>query len=107
MMYKFSYQVDVCNPDDRKVKFGALRVGQSAERVVKLQNNSAAAITFSLVITPSLPVLQQSSILSVSPSSEITLEPNGASCKVRVMFAPTTRIPQFTEEVHLFLLHIP
>ena len=89
----------MCNPDDRKVNFGALRVGQSAERIVKLRNNSAAAITFSLVITPSLMVLQQSSALTVSPSSELTLEPNGGSCNVHVMFTPTTRIPQFTEEV--------
>ncbi|CAB3998552.1 Hypothetical predicted protein [Paramuricea clavata] len=94
-------KVDVCNPDDRKVNFGALRIGQSAERIVKLRNNSPAAITFSLVITPSLPILQQSSVLTVSPSSEITLEPNGGSCNVHVMFTPTTRIPQFTEEVML------
>ncbi len=89
----------MCNPDDRKVNFGALRIDQSAERIVKLRNSSAAAITFSLVITPSLMVLQQTSVLTVSPSSEITLEPNGGSCNVRVMFTPTSRIPQFTEEV--------
>ena len=66
---------------------------------MKLRNNSAAAITFSLVITPSLITLQQSSVLTVSPSSEITLEPNGGSCNVHVMFTPTSRIAQFTEEV--------
>lgn len=99
--------MDVCNPDDRKVNFGALRIGQSAERIVKLRNSSAAAITFSLVITPSLTILQQSSVLTVSPSSEITLEPNGGSCNVRVMFTPTTRIPQFTEEVFHNLYFLP
>lgn len=92
-------QVDVSNPDDRKINFGALRVGQSAERVVKLRNSSAAAITFSLVITPSLPLLQQTNVLTVKPATEITLQPNGGSCNVHIAFAPVTRIPQFTEEV--------
>ena len=84
------------------MNFGALRVGQSVERVVKVRNSSAAPITFLLVITPSSLQLQQT--LKVTPSSEITLQPNGGSCNVHVAFSPNTRIPQFTEEVCYYLL---
>lgn len=83
------------------MNFGALRVGESVERVVKVRNSSAAPITFLLVITPSLQ-LQQT--LRVTPSSEITLQPNGGCCDVHVTFSPNTRIPQFIEEVCYYLL---
>ena len=96
------------NTADRKVNLGALRVGKSVHRSVKIINNSLAHISFSTAITPSMPALQQTNILSISPTTEISLKPK-ATCNIDVYFTPKTRIPQFSEEVinvqfYLFLL---
>ncbi|XP_068693384.1 hydrocephalus-inducing protein homolog [Montipora foliosa] len=94
-------KVEVANPLDRKVNFGALRVGQTSQRSLKLVNRSPAPITFTLAITPSVVALQQANILTINPSTEITLRANGGSCGVELTFKPKTRIPHFTEEVML------
>ena len=100
----FSLQVEVANPSDRKVNFGALRVGQTNQRNLKLVNRSPAPITFTLAITPAVVALQQANILTINPSTEITLRANGGSCGVELTFKPKTRIPHFTEEVSAFLV---
>ena len=89
----------MANPSDRKVIFGALRVGQTSQRNLKLVNRSPAPITFTLAITPSVVALQQANILTINPSTEITLRANGGSYGVELTFKPKTRIPHFTEEV--------
>lgn len=98
----FPVQVEVANPSDRKVNFGALRVGQTNQRNLKLVNRSPAPITFTLAITPAVVALQQANILTINPSTEITLRANGGSCGVELTFKPKTRIPHFTEEVNTF-----
>lgn len=70
------------------------------KKYIPIVNNSPAAITFNLALTPVLPVLQKPAVLSISPTSTITLDPKG-SFKVEVIFSPKCRIPQFTEEVML------
>ena len=94
----------MANPSDRKVNFGALRVGQTNQRNLKLVNRSPAPITFTLAITPAVVALQQANILTINPSTEITLRANGGSCGVELTFKPKTRIPHFTEEVSTFLV---
>lgn len=89
----------MANPSDRKVNFGALRVGQTNQWNLKLVNRSPAPITFTLAITPAVVALQQANILTINPSTEITLRANGGSCGVELTFKPKTRIPHFTEEV--------
>lgn len=100
----FHLQVEVASPSDRKVNFGALRVGQTNQRNLKLVNRSPAPITFTLAITPAVVALQQANILTINPSTEITLRANGGSCGVELTFKPKTRIPHFTEEVSTFLV---
>ena len=95
----------MANPSDRKVNFGALRVGQTSQRNLKLVNRSPAPITFTLAITPAVVALQQANILTISPSSEITLRANGGSCGVELTFKPKSRIPHFTEEVCAMLCY--
>ena len=95
--------MEVANPSDKKVNFGALRVGQTNQRNLKLVNRSPAPITFTLAITPAVVALQQANILTINPSTEITLRANGGSCGVELTFKPKTRIPHFTEEVSTFL----
>ena len=95
-------QVEVANPNDKKVTFGALRVGQTSQRVVKLVNRSPAPITFTVAITPAVMALQQANVLTVAPTTELSLRPHGGTCSVEFTFRPKTRIPQFTEEVSTF-----
>ena len=83
------------------VKLGAMRVGQTIKKHIPIVNNSLKEITFALAITPSMPALQDSTVLMVSPTNKITLPPKGGTAKVEVVFAPKSRIPQFTEEVWL------
>ncbi|XP_069073573.1 hydrocephalus-inducing protein homolog [Pleurodeles waltl] len=94
-------KVEVADPKQRVLNFGALSAGQSLKKVVPIVNHSIASITFSLGITPNLPVLQDPKVLSVSPSTELTLKSQGGSCKVEVTFSPKCRIPPFAEEVML------
>ncbi len=95
------FQIEVSNPRDKLIKFGALRIGQTAKRSVPIVNNSAAPLTFRVGVTPSAPALQASGVLRVAPSQEVTLQPRGGSTKVDVVFAPKARITPFTEEVSL------
>nr|XP_006823299.1 PREDICTED: hydrocephalus-inducing protein homolog [Saccoglossus kowalevskii] len=95
-------RVEVVNPRDKTVNFGALRVGQTMKRVVPLINNSPCPITFKIVITPMSSSLQQlPSVLTLSNTDKITLKPRGGTHNLEVIFSPKCRIPKFTEEVIL------
>ncbi|XP_077982980.1 hydrocephalus-inducing protein homolog isoform X2 [Glandiceps talaboti] len=94
--------VEVANPKDKTVNFGALRVGQTVRRVIPLVNNSPCPITFNIVITPTSQELQQlPSVLMLSNTNHITLKPRGGTHNLEVIFSPKCRIPKFTEEVIL------
>ena len=93
-------RVEVANPKDRLVNFGALRVGESIKRTVPVINNSPAPLSFTVVITPLSSILQQlPNVLSLAPTKEIYLKPKGGTCNLDLVFTPKCRIPQFTEEV--------
>jgi hydrocephalus-inducing protein len=94
-------KVEVANPKQKITNFGALRIDQTVKKVVPIVNNSPAPISFYLAVTPSQQLLQQPGVLTMSPTSEITLEPRGGMRKVEVVFSPKSRVPQFTEEVRL------
>ena len=98
-------QVEVVNQANRKINLGALRIGGVTDRSVRVVNNSLAAIDFCVAITPASPELQKSNILSIAPSSLITLKPK-ATTDINVIFAPKSRIPSFSEEVreNVFIL---
>ena len=90
--------MEVANVSDRKVNLGALQVGQKINQLVRVVNNSLASIDFSLTVTPSFPILQDTNVLSVAPSSLIHLKPK-ATIDVVVHFQPKCRVPKFFEEV--------
>eukprot|EP00794_Sanderia_malayensis_P018879 gene18879-20779_t len=93
-------KIEVANPIDRKINLGALRIGKTSSRSVKIINNSMAPIDFTVAITPATLALQQSNIISIHPQSMISLNPK-ATTDVTVNFSPKSRIPQFSEEVIL------
>lgn len=93
------FQVEVEDPSYKLTKLGVLREKQVVKKQIPLINNSLAPITFFLSCTPSTPELQDSSVLRITPTQQITLPARGGTCKVDVTFAPKCRIPQFTEEV--------
>uniref|UniRef100_H3AN97 Abnormal spindle-like microcephaly-associated protein ASH domain-containing protein n=1 Tax=Latimeria chalumnae TaxID=7897 RepID=H3AN97_LATCH len=94
-------KVEVANPENRTVSFGALRIRQIVKKVVPVVNHSLAPLTFSLAITSNVPALQDPKVLNLLPSGEITLQPNGGTCNVEVIFSPKCRMIQFAEEVML------
>lgn len=95
-------KVEVANPSQKTVNLGALRIGERVTKSVKLVNRSPVEVQFSVNILPSLSdLMMQDNALTVSPSSVITLPPNGGTYTVQVVFAPTARVQQFSEEVIL------
>ncbi|KAL3860158.1 hypothetical protein ACJMK2_010318 [Sinanodonta woodiana] len=94
-------KVEVANAAQKVLNFGPKMVGEMIKKYVPIVNNSPAAITFNLALTPTTSQLQQPGILTISPTTPITLDSKGGTCKVEVVFHPKTRIPQFTEEVML------
>lgn len=93
-------QIEVADPKHKMLNLGAQVVGKVVKRYIPIVNNSPAAITFTLALTPTTPALQQPGVLSISPTHPITLEGKGGTCKVEVLFKPAGRIPQFMEEVN-------
>ena len=96
-------RIELANPTQKMVNFGALRVGDTVTRTVKLVNHSPTPLNFMLSLLPSssIPALQDEDVLAVSPSSEVSLKANGGSCNVSVAFSPKFRVPHFSEEVTL------
>lgn len=87
------------------VKFGALRIGQTVKKTVPIVNNSAAPLTFNVVLNPVTSAMQEPGVVRLLPSEQpITLQAKGGMTKVEVMLSPKTRISQFSEEVILLML---
>ncbi|KAL5467034.1 hypothetical protein EMCRGX_G031201 [Ephydatia muelleri] len=95
-------KIELVNPAQRTVNFGALRVNQTATKKVKLVNRSPIPVVFSVSIVPSssVPALQADGVFSVSPSGELTLPPTAIK-EIEVTFSPKSRVTQFSEEVTL------
>ena len=84
------------------VSFGApLAIGESCTRTVKVVNHSPISLPLSVSILPSssVPALQQEGVLTVSPTGDVTIKPNGGDFPISVTFSPKVRVPQFSEEV--------
>lgn len=100
-------RIELANPAQKIVNLGALQLGDrgfaQASRTVKVVNHSPSMLKPTLTIVPSssIPALQEEGVLTVHPAGELTLKANGGTCDVVVSFMPTSRVPQFTEEVTL------
>lgn len=93
------FQIEVAEPRQRIVKFGALRIGQTVKKIVPIVNNSAAPLTFRVTMTPVTPALQDAGVVRYLPTDSITLQQKGGMAKVEVILSPKSRIAQFSEEV--------
>ncbi|XP_007442069.2 hydrocephalus-inducing protein homolog, partial [Python bivittatus] len=94
-------KIDVVEPPQKVLKFGAVPPGHIVKKGVTLMNNSVTFVTFSLSFVASVPELQEAKVLTMSPYGEITLKPQGGTCHVEVTFSPKSRILPFSEEVLL------
>ncbi|CAH2323836.1 Hypothetical predicted protein [Pelobates cultripes] len=92
-------KVEVANPKHKVTNFGAVRVGETVKKSIPIVNNSMSPITCTFTLSPNTPVLQDHEVLLLSPSSEVTIPPQGGMCKLEMRFRPTCRIAPFTEEV--------
>lgn len=101
-------QVEVANPAQKVVNFGAVSIGSKTTKLVKVINRSLTSITFtvSVALSSAVLALQQEGILSIAPTSEITLKANGGTHTIEVTFKPTVRVPSFSEEVRINFLYV-
>ena len=106
MFTGYYFQIELVNPAQRTVNFGALRVNQTASKKVKLINRSPIPVVCSVSIMPSssVPALQAESVLFVSPSGDFSLLPNAIK-EIEITFSPKLRVTQFSEEVWICTLH--
>jgi hypothetical protein len=97
-------QVEVAEPRQKVVKFGALRIGQTVKKIIPIVNNSGAPMTFRVTMQPTSSALQESGVVRLLPTEPITLQQKGGMAKVEVILSPKSRIPQFSEEVRLLVV---
>ena len=91
-------KLEVTHPENRKVSLGILKENEKTKKIVPIVNNSLAPIDFSVVVTPHIVALQNTSVLGITPKSQISLKPGGTIDLV-VHFNPKSRIEKFSEEV--------
>ncbi|OCT82470.1 hypothetical protein XELAEV_18025000mg [Xenopus laevis] len=94
-------KVEVADPKYKVTNCGAVSIGQVVKKSIPIVNNSLCPVTCKIILSPSIPALQDPKVLSLSPSSEITIPPRGGICKLELQFNPKERIAQFAEEVML------
>ncbi|KAG7468631.1 hypothetical protein MATL_G00145140 [Megalops atlanticus] len=94
-------KIEFEDPRHKVVNLGAIQVGQKSKRSIPLVNNSPVALTFSLLLSPSLEAMLAAKVLSVSPAGEVTLRASGGRCVVELQFSPRQRMAPFREELQL------
>nr|KAJ3422703.1 hypothetical protein HK105_006819 [Polyrhizophydium stewartii] len=85
--------------DQRQLNFGALRVGHSSVRTLKLANKSKLAAQFSIGPASTIETLLSYGV-HLSMYEDLTLRPK-AALSVDLKFAPHRRIPAFAEELFI------
>ena len=96
-------RIELENPSQKVVNFGALRIGDKINKNMKLINYSPIPLSFTLSLVPSssVPELQEEGVLAVKPTDEVIIKGNGGSYNISALFKPKSRVPQFSEEVCL------
>ena len=79
------------------MNFGALQIGETCTRTVSLINRSLAPVSFLVVAAPNAAL--PPGVININPAMEITMKPRGSTQDVQVRFAPTKRVPYFSDEV--------
>ncbi|CAE1301645.1 HYDIN [Acanthosepion pharaonis] len=92
-------KVTVAESKHKIVKLGTHSIGSCTKRTIPIVNKSLASMTFNLQFSPVCTQLKD--VISVTPSSTITLPAKVGTINIQVIFKPTTRIPQFSEEVFI------
>ncbi|KAI9002678.1 hypothetical protein BC832DRAFT_104056 [Gaertneriomyces semiglobifer] len=93
------FRVDALNVEGRALNFGAVRVGHTVSRTVKVINRSAIPAAFHFGPQSALDYLATRSIV-VKPSGLCTLRPKG-TLNLDLVFHPQHRIPPFSQELHI------
>ncbi|KAJ1558923.1 hypothetical protein HK096_003058, partial [Nowakowskiella sp. JEL0078] len=93
------FKVDLVNSENRMVNFGAVRIGHTVTRSVKIINKSIIQCPFSLGTVASLEVLSMHSV-SITPEGEFCLRPKGV-LNIDLKFQPQQRITPFMDEISL------
>eukprot|EP00667_Euglena_gracilis_P000008 EG_transcript_8 len=94
-------RVELVNPAQKSLNFGAIRVGEVVKRLVKVTCKSKVTTPFSLA---NVDLAQYG--LSVVPRNTLELKPK----EIRTLeftFAPTVRLRPFTQDVYVEIAGIP
>ena len=93
-------KIELANSAQKKLNFGALRIGEKVKKDLDLVNHSPIPLSFRLSLLPrsNTPALHEEGVLCVSPTEEVTVEGNGGLSTVSITFSPKTRVPQFSDE---------
>ena len=94
-------RIELKNSTSRgEVKLGTARIGQIIRKTVPIVNRSSAEAKFTLSIAPGQNALQESGVLGVYPSNQITMAPK-ESRDIEVVFAPKPWVAPFRVDVIL------
>ncbi|KAJ3047832.1 hypothetical protein HK097_011139 [Rhizophlyctis rosea] len=93
------FRVELAHPENRNTNFGAVRVGHTITRQLKIINRSAVPATFQLGTASTMENLAHHAV-TLSHQGDCTLRPRGV-LNLELKFQPTHRIPSFVEEVTL------
>ncbi|ORY39534.1 hypothetical protein BCR33DRAFT_853320, partial [Rhizoclosmatium globosum] len=93
------FKVEVIQPETKSINFGAIRVGHTVIKTLKLINKSIIPAKFSLGPQTSLESLSNQGVI-ISQLEELNLRPKGVAT-VEFKFSPQNRIPPFSEEINL------
>lgn len=89
-------RVDLNDESQKNVNFGALRIGQSSQKTIKVVNRSKCEASISLSKMASK--LKNYSITYTPNGDDIVLKPNQV-LPVTINFQPQARIPSFSEKI--------
>lgn len=90
-------KLELEHSEHRNINFGAVRVGASVIKQLKIVNRSSIPVRFSLGPASNLERLSENSV-TINPSGEQNLRPKGV-LNLDVRFQPFQRLSQFSEEI--------
>ncbi|GAB1599203.1 hypothetical protein Ahia01_000197500, partial [Argonauta hians] len=93
-------EIEIVNKK-KLVKLDSYQVGYTIKRSVQIINRTPISVTLSVECNPNSNYLKEPGVLTILPSTPVTLPPNSGTYKIQIIFVPKSRIPPFSEEIFL------
>ncbi|UJR14639.1 hypothetical protein I4U23_001632 [Adineta vaga] len=95
------FRVELAEPKNKIVNLGALQAGKSVTREVCLVNRSRAPVANCHITLMSSDSGAPRDILSVQPTTPLSLKARGGTATVTIKYTPRSRLPAFVEQILL------